>query len=184
VYFRWKDRKNGDISGGKQIGFIAQEVEKIVPEVVTNDGSRERFLSVAYANLTALLVEAMKELNTADKVRFKMILALSKKLEALRAEVSQLKKLNEMRQPKIETLFKGEGQLKNGKAMLELPESSENLAVFKDLTVHLSNIGGSDRLAIELQDGKQVKDGKFIIYSDNPDSCQAFNWEVKAAASH
>jgi hypothetical protein len=41
-----------------QIGFIAQEIEKIIPEAVltTND-----MKSVAYQNLVAVLVEAIKE---------------------------------------------------------------------------------------------------------------------------
>ncbi|HNW69486.1 MAG TPA: tail fiber domain-containing protein [Bacteroidales bacterium] len=44
-----------------QIGFIAQEIEQIVPEVVTtlHDGTK----AVAYQNVVALLVEAIKELN-------------------------------------------------------------------------------------------------------------------------
>ena len=44
-----------------QIGFIAQEVENIVPEVVKtlHDGTK----AVAYQNVVALLVEAIKELN-------------------------------------------------------------------------------------------------------------------------
>jgi hypothetical protein len=48
-----------DIEGKHQIGFIAQEIEKIVPELVSeNQGTK----SVAYGNITALLIEAIKEL--------------------------------------------------------------------------------------------------------------------------
>jgi hypothetical protein len=43
-----------------KIGFIAQEVEKVVPEVVTYDGEKDRY-GVSYGNVTALLVEAIKE---------------------------------------------------------------------------------------------------------------------------
>ena len=47
-----------DIEGEHNIGFIAQEIEKIVPELVReNKGTK----SVAYGNITALLVEAIKE---------------------------------------------------------------------------------------------------------------------------
>lgn len=42
-----------------QIGFIAQEVRKIVPELVLED--QEGYLSVDYSKLTPLLVEAIKE---------------------------------------------------------------------------------------------------------------------------
>jgi len=45
-------------NGEHQIGLIAQEVEKIIPEVVYGDEIK----SVAYANIVALLIEAIKEL--------------------------------------------------------------------------------------------------------------------------
>lgn len=44
----------------KNIGFVAQEVQKIVPDVVRV--GEDKKLSVAYGNITALLVEAVKEL--------------------------------------------------------------------------------------------------------------------------
>ena len=46
-------------SGEHQIGVIAQEVEKIIPEVVYGDEIK----SVAYGNLVGLLIEAIKEQN-------------------------------------------------------------------------------------------------------------------------
>jgi 3-dehydroquinate synthase class II len=52
-----------------QIGLIAQEVEKVIPDVVyDNDGTK----SVAYQNLVALLIQAIKELNNkVDKIENK-----------------------------------------------------------------------------------------------------------------
>ena len=52
-------------SGEQQIGLIAQEVLKIVPEVVskTKDG-----LAVAYGNIVGLLIESIKELSEEVKV--------------------------------------------------------------------------------------------------------------------
>ena len=44
-----------------ELGFIAQEVEKIVPEVVTKDNSKDAYRSVKYDKIVALLVEAIKE---------------------------------------------------------------------------------------------------------------------------
>ena len=46
-------------NGVRSIGFIAQEVEKIIPELVSGTDPK----SVAYQNFVALLVEAIKELN-------------------------------------------------------------------------------------------------------------------------
>ena len=46
-------------NGQHSIGFIAQEVEQIIPELVFGDDPK----SVAYQNFVALLVEAIKEQN-------------------------------------------------------------------------------------------------------------------------
>jgi len=46
-------------SGEASIGLIAQEVEKILPEVVRTD--EEGYKSIAYGNIVALLIEAIKE---------------------------------------------------------------------------------------------------------------------------
>ncbi|MCA8339827.1 tail fiber domain-containing protein [Burkholderia multivorans] len=45
----------------RHMGFIAQDVEPIVPEVVHTD--EKGMKSIAYANMTALLAEAMKDLD-------------------------------------------------------------------------------------------------------------------------
>ena len=60
---------------GTEIGVIAQEVEEVVPEVVTTDANGHK--SVAYANLTALLIEAVK----AQQVQ----------IDELRDEIKKLK---------------------------------------------------------------------------------------------
>lgn len=53
VRYKW----NRDGSAG--IGFIAQELEQVCPELVLDSGDTK---SVAYGNVTAVLVEAVKEL--------------------------------------------------------------------------------------------------------------------------
>ena len=45
----------------EEIGFIAQEVEVVVPEIVTTDDTEEGMKAVSYARTVALLVEAIKE---------------------------------------------------------------------------------------------------------------------------
>jgi hypothetical protein len=45
----------------RNIGFIAQEVEEVVPEVVFTDFTEDKIKSIAYQNLTALLTEGIKE---------------------------------------------------------------------------------------------------------------------------
>ena len=51
VEFEWKE------NGKKSIGFVAQEVEEILPELVHGSEGEK---SVEYGNLTAILVEAVK----------------------------------------------------------------------------------------------------------------------------
>ena len=47
---------------GKKIGFIAQEVEKVIPELVfTNNNTEDKIKGIHMDNITAVLVEAIKE---------------------------------------------------------------------------------------------------------------------------
>ena len=72
VNFEWKDLENHE--EGLHIGFIAQEAEKIIPEVVDDKG---KYYSMQYAPITALLVEAIKE-------QQKMIEELKQEIEKLK----------------------------------------------------------------------------------------------------
>ena len=62
VNYFWKTKEFPDkqFTDTKQIGFIAQEIEKIYPEVVMTD--KDGYKSVDYSRLTPVLVEAIKEL--------------------------------------------------------------------------------------------------------------------------
>lgn len=63
VYFNWNKEAFPDKNFGAQdeLGFIAQEVEKVVPEIVTKENTKDEYRSVKYDKLVALLVEAIKE---------------------------------------------------------------------------------------------------------------------------
>ena len=58
VFFNRKD-----ITGGRQTGVIAQEVEPFLPEVVRETKDEKKIKSVAYGNMVGVLIEAIKELN-------------------------------------------------------------------------------------------------------------------------
>jgi hypothetical protein len=67
-YFKYNDFKDKNFSKEKQIGFIAQEIETIFPELVFTD--EDGYKSVDYAKITPVLVEAIKELkNEIDGLR-------------------------------------------------------------------------------------------------------------------
>jgi hypothetical protein len=63
VTFDWKTKEfpNRTFSEKRSLGFIAQEVEQVVPEVVQTEKSSEGYKSVQYDKVVALLVEAIKE---------------------------------------------------------------------------------------------------------------------------
>lgn len=68
VLFKWTNANDPDFNlteadaAADQIGFIAQEVEPVCPELVYPNGTKD-YKAVRYAETTALLVEAVKELS-------------------------------------------------------------------------------------------------------------------------
>jgi len=62
-----------DKDGKHNIGVIAQEVQKILPQIVIEGSDENKTLSVAYGNIVGLLIEAVKEL-TAELDSVKSIL--------------------------------------------------------------------------------------------------------------
>jgi len=96
--YYWKDKHK---SSKKQIGVIAQELEEIYPELVhTND---QGFKSVNYSQLTAVLIEAIKQLN--GKVE-----SLEKENTELSAALQDTKQLSE-RISKLEKLLLKEAKV-------------------------------------------------------------------------
>jgi hypothetical protein len=61
IYYDWKKEEYPEMqfSNNRQIGFSAQEVEKIFPEVVLTDN--RGYKSIDYAKLTPVAIEAIKE---------------------------------------------------------------------------------------------------------------------------
>lgn len=74
VTYVWRS----DESGKKNLGFIAQEVLKVVPEVVSQD--EKGYYSINESSLNAVLVEAVKELKAEND-------ELRARLEAIEAKL-------------------------------------------------------------------------------------------------
>ena len=76
VEFSWINRRS---EKGRQIGFIAQEVEEIYPELVYTDSKGMK--SVAYQNLVAPLVEAIREQQTQIETLKQALCEMNPKLD-------------------------------------------------------------------------------------------------------
>jgi hypothetical protein len=79
VQYKWIDQKK--YGGGKQIGFIAQQLKEVFPGLVKYDGKN---YAVQYAPITAVLVEAMKEMKKQND-------ELREENRKLAAEIENLK---------------------------------------------------------------------------------------------
>ena len=82
------------------MGWIADEVEDIIPEIVVEDD--EGYKHIAYSHATPLLAEAIKE------VRTELIEMFTKKMDDLVAtfeeKINELKHQNELLKKEILTL--------------------------------------------------------------------------------
>ena len=95
VHFDWKREEFPDheFAEARQLGFIAQEVEKVLPQVVSR--GEDGYLSVDYGRMTPLLVEAMKELRMDNQrlhtEKDRQLALRDAELDTLRAEIQELK---------------------------------------------------------------------------------------------
>ena len=94
VSYEWKvdEYRNLPFKEGRQIGLVAQDVEKVLPELVVED--KDGYKAVSYAKLTAVLIEAVKELKTENEKKERLLMEKIRKqqseIEELRNMVSQL----------------------------------------------------------------------------------------------
>lgn len=91
VEYDWIDKEK--FGNRHQIGFIAQEVEKVYPEVVVTD-SKTGLKSIAYDHLVAPIIEAIKELKQRLSEFQQGLTGHSDRLVKLEAESAQLKREN------------------------------------------------------------------------------------------
>ncbi len=81
--------KSKKLSEGKQYGFIAQDMQKVLPELVKAD--EEGHYAINYDGVTPVLAEAIKELAAENDEQKEVIKELSDKIEELEAIVTELK---------------------------------------------------------------------------------------------
>ncbi len=97
INFEWRADEFPEMvfSKGTKVGFIAQEVEEILPELVST--GKDGFKSVQYANIVPILVEAVKELKSAKDAEIATLKAENKQLrETLTAMADRQKSIEDM----------------------------------------------------------------------------------------
>lgn len=90
-YFKKEEFKDKNFNNNKQVGLIAQEVEKIYPELVQTD--LEGFKSIDYAKLTPILIEAIKELKQQNDTLKEDNLQLKTSIQKLDTKIESIEKL-------------------------------------------------------------------------------------------
>lgn len=78
----------GDTTNRKHTGLIAQEVKEVLPEAIYKN-SEDDMYSIAYGNMSGLLVQAIKEIDTKYKKQF---VSMKNKIKMLQKEIKTLKK--------------------------------------------------------------------------------------------
>jgi hypothetical protein len=83
VQYKWKQQEFPEMNfpDGEQIGLIAQDVEKIIPEVVNE--AADGYKSIEYAKLVSLLIESIKEQQEQIDRQKGQIETLSQRIEQL-----------------------------------------------------------------------------------------------------
>ncbi len=107
VTFDWRD------SGKHTMGLIAQDVEKVFPEVVSGKGDELRYLE--YGNLIAPVIEAIKELDSKNTKQDREIEELRNEIELLKLQVAALSE-NSLINLSEDYLIKNEGLITEEKS--------------------------------------------------------------------
>ena len=89
VRFTWNEEKGG----ARDIGFIAEEVAKVVPELVAWEEDGKNARGVNYAQLVAVTVEGIKEQQTRIERQQAAINSLKDENAALQDRLERLEKL-------------------------------------------------------------------------------------------
>ena len=90
VSFNWKENSHSPARSGErtEIGLIAQELEAVFPELVVSRGE-ENYKAVAYGRMSAVLLEAIKELKAQREAQQQRINSLEARLAALEQVITK-----------------------------------------------------------------------------------------------
>jgi len=100
--------KHGGTAGAPQVGFLAQELENVYPELVSTD--KDGYKAVNYAQLTPVLLEAIKELKAENDALKARTAAAEANAEAAKAQAAQATATLETFEARLRRLEAGTAQ--------------------------------------------------------------------------
>lgn len=126
--------KDKNFPAEKQVGFIAQEMEQVMPNLVRSNGGAG--YTVNYIGLIPVLVEAMKEQQAQITAKDAAISCLQTQMESLEARLARLEAglsqtasdTRAFEQPKLEKAFGLAPNPSNGQFQLTRSETAQNEA--------------------------------------------------------
>jgi hypothetical protein len=80
-YWRTSEFRERGFGAGESLGLVAQDVERVLPELVTTD--EDGFKAVSYSKLPLLAIQAIKELKEENDALRDRLAALEERLEEL-----------------------------------------------------------------------------------------------------
>ena len=91
IKYNWRQDDYPDIKfdDATHLGFVAQEVRELLPEVVIEDDNG--YLSVDYSRLTPVLVEALKDMRREKDVQDEKVNRLEHELRQLKAMMEEMR---------------------------------------------------------------------------------------------
>jgi hypothetical protein len=146
--YRTAENPDRDFPQGMQMGLIAQEVEKVVPEVVrTND---DGYKAIAYQNLVGLLIESTKEQQSVIESQRATIDNLSARLSRLEAMIDPSLK-------PVTPTVKEEGQ------SIQLEQNTPNPFDRTTIIRYMvpNSVGSAEMVIFEAGTGREVE--RFLI---------------------
>ncbi len=130
VNFKWKDSSDNE---SLKMGMVAQEVEKVVPEVVHTADDVMKTKAVEYQYLVGLLIEAIKELKAENEDIRRDNIALKTENESTKKTYAPLKAENEQLKGKLMAMESRLGNLENMFFSISTSLLKEKLTKFDQL---------------------------------------------------
>ena len=93
VSYKKKDSISSSNYKNEEMGFIAQEIQKVLPMLVLEGADMDKTLSVNYISLIPVLTKAIQEQQTQIEEKAKVTDELKKQLDRQQKEIDELREL-------------------------------------------------------------------------------------------